>query len=401
MTDPDDRTVRILGCRGIPASHGGFETFAERLSIYLTERGWQVVVYCQEEGKGPIIEDTWNGVDRVRIPVRGTGALSTMAFDWLAARHAAREPSPVLTLGYNTAIFSLLYRLKGIPNAMNMDGIEWKREKYGRLQRAWLWLNEWAGCRLSDHCVADHPGIRRHLQRWNADHKVSVIPYSADEPEPDASVLEPLGLERGGYYLVVARPEPENSIREIVSAFSCRKRREKLVVLGEYGPEAGDYPRSIREMAGDGVLFPGAIYDSRVVHSLRFYARAYVHGHRVGGTNPSLVEALAAGSPILAHENEFNRWVAGASAFYFTREDDCAEIFDGLEEIDEDLLHARRRASRARFSEAFTHETVLAAYESLLLDLTCRSVPGLALIPRPSIQQDAETRSLDSAVRTV
>lgn len=374
--ETNPRTLRILGCRGIPAQHGGFETFAEQLSLYLVERDWNVIVYCQEEGRGPILEDCWRGIRRVRIPVRGTGARATIRFDWMATRHAAREPGVALTLGYNTAVFGLLHRLRRIPTAMNMDGIEWRREKYGTLERAWLWLNEWAGCRLNDRLIADHPGIGRHLQRWRVDDKIQVIPYSAEPVQSDASALTRFELEPDEYYVVIARPEPENSIREIVSAFSRTKRREKLVVLGDYGDDTGGYTRLVREAAGDGVVFLGAIYDAPIVQALRAHARAYVHGHRVGGTNPSLVESLAAGSPVLAHDNEFNRWVAGQSAFYFSTEESCAEAFDALGGMDATDLEARCGASRLRFEEAFSLERVMSAYEELLLELALGAIPS-------------------------
>jgi glycosyltransferase involved in cell wall biosynthesis len=266
----------------------------------------------------------------------------------------------------------------------------------------WLWLNEWAGCRLNDRLVADHPGIRRHLQRWRVRDKVEVIPYSAERVRGDASVLTELGLEADAYYVIIARPEPENSIREIVSAFSRRKRRQKLVVLGDYGPDSGGYARLVRDVAGDEVVFPGAIYDARVVQDLRAHSRAYAHGHRVGGTNPSLVESLAAGSPVVAHDNEFNRWVAGPSAFYFSTEDACAEAFDALGRMDAEALEARRQASRLRFEEAFTRERVMGAYEELLLELAL----GTARAPSrpvalPAGPEHAKTSGLRSPVGAV
>lgn len=389
--ESNPRTLRILGCRGIPARHGGFETFAEQLSLYLVERGWNVTVYCQEDGNGSLCEDSWRGIRRVRIPVPGSGAWPTIRFDWMATLHAIREPGVALTLGYNTAIFSALHRLRRTPSAINMDGIEWKREKYGALARAWLWINEWAGCRLHDRIVADHPGIQNHLKRWGAEDKVAVIPYCADPVQGDASVLADLGLEAGKYYVMIGRPEPENSIREIVSAFSQKKRYKKLVVVGNYPDDEDGYPRRVREAASDEVVFPGALYDSRVVQSLRVYARAYVHGHTVGGTNPSLVESLAAGSPVLAHDNHFNHWVAGPAAFYFSDEAACASAFESIGCMSDRALDARRCASRLRFEAAFTRERVMGAYEELLLELglgAARSGARQVLLPaRPKHAQ--------------
>ena len=105
-----EKKIRILGTRGVPAAHGGFETFAEHLALYLVKQGWQVTVYCQEDGEGANFEDTWQGVRRVRMPVATTGAAGTIVFDWKSTVHAAGESGLVLTLGYNTAIFCVLYR---------------------------------------------------------------------------------------------------------------------------------------------------------------------------------------------------------------------------------------------------------------------------------------------------
>ena len=107
------RTLRILGTRGVPAAHGGFETFAEYLSLYLVRKGWRVIVYCQEFGNGPLLNDSWQGVERVRIPVRKTSPLGTIIFDWKSVRHAAARGDLCLTLGYNTAVFCALLRIKG------------------------------------------------------------------------------------------------------------------------------------------------------------------------------------------------------------------------------------------------------------------------------------------------
>ena len=153
--------LRVLGTRGVPAAHGGFETFAERLALHLAARGWRVVVYCQQEGLGPLRVDSWQGVERVHIAVPGSGPRSTIDFDWRATRHAAAHGGLCLTLGYNTALFCALLRLRGVPNLINMDGIEWSRAKWGPAAKAWFWLNDWAGCLLGNHLVADHPEIKR------------------------------------------------------------------------------------------------------------------------------------------------------------------------------------------------------------------------------------------------
>ncbi len=359
------RTLRILGIRGIPAAHGGFETFAEYLALYLAGRGWDVTVYCQEDGTGPQFEDTWQGIRRVRIPVSQSGPKGTIVFDWRATLHAARSRELCLTLGYNTAVFCALLRARGIPNLINMDGIEWARAKWGAVAKTWFWLNDWAGCWLGNHLVADHPQIKAHLQTRVAAGKITAIPYGADEisAAPEAPVRA-LGLEPGRYLTLIARAEPENSILEVVQGFSSQPRGFRLVVLGNY-QEGNAYHRAVRAAAGPEISFVGAIYDKAVVQALRFHSAAYVHGHQVGGTNPSLVEALGAGNPVIAHDNRFNRWVAGEGALYFEGANGFAECLAQV--LGQPAVRAAMAAhSRNRFHEAFTWPDVLAQYEQLL-----------------------------------
>ena len=360
------QTLRILGTRGVPAAHGGFETFAEHLALYLVERGWRVIVYCQEDGSGPVFEDTWRGVERVRMPVDAPGPKGTILFDWQATRHAAKHRDLCLTLGYNTAVFCALLRLKGVPNLINMDGIEWSRAKWGGVAKTWFWMNDWAGCWLGNHLVADHPEIKQHLSsRVNPD-KVTTIAYGADplHDMPTAPV-HGLGLEPGRYLTLVARPEPENSILEVVQGFSREPRGVTLTVLGNYSADNA-YHRAVKASASAEVKFVGAIYDKPTVQSLRFHSMAYVHGHQVGGTNPSLVEALGAGNAVIAHDNRFNRWVAGPQAGYFSGADGFATTLDAVLK-DRVRLAAMQQASRSRFEECFTWNHILAQYEQLLL----------------------------------
>ena len=357
--------LRILGTRGVPAAHGGFETFAEHLALHLVQRGWQVTVYCQEEGRGPAVQDEWQGVRRVRIPVAQAGPRGTIVFDWKATLHAAATAELCLTLGYNTALFCAALRLRGVPNVINMDGIEWRRDKWGKWAKAWFWVNEQLGCRLGNHLVADHPEIARHLARNVSGSKITTIAYGADAPVGlDDAPVRALGLVPGRYLTLVARPEPENSVLDVVRAFSRRQRGHTLAVLGAYG-EANPYHRAVRAAASAEVRFLGAIYDQPVLQALRVHCSAYVHGHRVGGTNPSLVEALGAGNAVLAHDNRFNRWVAGDAARYFDGVDGCAAVLDVLLD-DEPALQALRAAARQRFEQAFTWPRILQQYETLL-----------------------------------
>ncbi|NIJ47885.1 glycosyltransferase involved in cell wall biosynthesis [Rhizomicrobium electricum] len=303
-----------------------------------------------------------------------TGPVGTILFDWCSILHAVRsKPSRLLTLGYNTAVLGLLPYLMRIPNFINMDGLEWKRPKWNCVQRAWLWLNERAAIFLGDHLIADHPEIERRLLRWAAQSRITMIPYGAwRNGAQNMHCLSQYGVAPHKFSAVIARPEPENSLLEIVRAFSRRKRGTKLLVLGRFDLATNAYHRSVVNCASDEVIFPGAIYDSALVRGIRAECLLYIHGHQVGGTNPSLVESLGVGAAVLAHDNLFNRWVAGEGASYFGSEDELASRLDDL--LDDTNELARMRAtSLKRFQERFRWERVLAEYESLLLPLDISS----------------------------
>jgi glycosyltransferase involved in cell wall biosynthesis len=367
----EPRRVRILGTRGVPAAHGGFETFAEHLALYLRDAGWAVTVYCQVDGEGPTYGDQWQGVHRVNIPVATPGPRGTIIFDWKSVLHAGSTPGLCLTLGYNTAVFCAWLRVKGITNVINMDGIEWARAKWSGAAKAWFWLNDWAGCWLGNHLVADHPSIADHLATRVARRKITMIPYGAVEvtSAPETPVRA-LGLEPGRYLTVIARAEPENSLLEIVQGFSAAPRGMQLAVLGQYDPKHA-YQRAVMQAAGPEVKFLGAIYDKAVVQALRFHCAAYVHGHQVGGTNPSLVEALGAGNAVIAHDNRFNRWVAGEGAAYFTNAGTFGECLHALLGESEKVAKMKL-ASLSRFNEAFLWSAVLASYRDLLAQVAER-----------------------------
>jgi exopolysaccharide biosynthesis WecB/TagA/CpsF family protein len=362
----DKPTLSILGTRGIPARHGGFETFAEQLSLYLVSKGWTVTVYCQDNGGEKLYENDWNGVRLIHIPVHGSDAMGSIFFDWKSTLHVLHEKSLVLTLGYNTALFCFMYRLAGVTNLINMDGFEWKRKKWSFFQRAWLYLNERFACLVANHLIADHPVINTYLGTRVKPSKITMIPYGADSVAGvDADLLKPFALDPGGYVLVVARAEPENSILEIVEAFSSRKRGYKLVLVGGYDPKNYQYHAKIVAATGDEIVFLGPVYEKDVVMALRTFCRLYIHGHQVGGTNPSLLEAMAAGSPVLARDNQFNRWVSGDTAKYFKDGDECCRELDTL--LDNSaLLATLGRAANERCKMEFSKETVMSKYEKLL-----------------------------------
>jgi len=357
--------VLILGTRGVPAAYGGFETFAERLALHLVERGWRVTVYCQAEVAAVtrrFTTDTWRGVERVIIEVAREDAMGTIEFDWHSVRHAGAQDGVCLVLGYNTAAFLIALRLRGKKILTNMDGIEWQRPKWSRPVRAWFYLNEWLGAWLSHRLVADHPAIADHLATRRGRGAISMIPYGGDAVRGAAvGPLAALGVAPGAYLLSIARIEPDNNILTMVKAFSRHSRHAKLVVVGTID-ENNRYHQAVRAAAGAEVIFPGAIYERTVVAALRFHARAYCHGHMVGGTNPSLVEALWCGNAVLAHRNRFNLWTAGPDQFFFADEDECERMMERIL-TDEVAVTRAGAAARERAAADFAWADVLGDYE--------------------------------------
>jgi glycosyltransferase involved in cell wall biosynthesis len=360
------KALRILGTRGIPGGHGGFETFAEDLAPFLVQRGWAVTVYCQAKvGKGTT-EAMWRGVRLVQIPVRSRRSLGSVVFDLRSTRHALSEDGLALVCGYNTAVLIAAYRLFGIPTLLNLDGLEWQRRKYNSFERAWFIANEWIGVRAAAHLIADHPEIEARYPDDVQARRVTTIPYgSAAVVEADADLLTPWGLTPDSYALVIARPVPENSILEIVRTYSACRLSHPLVIVGGYDPSIR-YHRSVLEASGPDVRFLGPIYERPLVHALRYHATLYIHGHQVGGTNPSLVEALGAGSPVLAHDNRFNRWTCDGAAVFFRDE---RQLRAQLERLLRDVGEREelRRCARARHASTFVLERRLEEYEQVLL----------------------------------
>ncbi|MCD9155441.1 DUF1972 domain-containing protein [Aeromicrobium duanguangcaii] len=359
------RSVRILGTHGVPGNYGGFETAAENVALHLVDQGWDVIVYCQvDEGDG-ITEDTWRGMTRVKIPLPDRSWKGTSRFDLISIRHAARFDDLCLTFGYNTAIFNTWQRLKGIPNVINMDGIEWSRSRWGKAKQAILWINERIACYVGNHLIADHPEIATYLRTRAKDRKITTITYgAATVTEADPAIPAEHGLTPGTYLTLIARPIPENSILELVEGFSRRDRGVDLAILGAYD-RSDPYHAQVLDAAGPRVRFLGPIYAPEQVQALRFHSRGYLHGHTVGGTNPSLVEAMGCGNPIVAHDNVYNRWVAQDAALYFRTGDDVDAALGTLLDSPERAGELARNA-RDRHRQEFTWAHVAGQYESLL-----------------------------------
>jgi glycosyltransferase involved in cell wall biosynthesis len=365
MRKMSKRSLAILGTRGIPAAYGGFETFAEELAVRLVERGIDVTVFCEKGDDADTLEE-YKGVQLVRVDTPSMGPLTTIVFDCKCLWRARKSYDVIYMLGYGASPFCFIPRLWRRNVWINMDGIEWSRSKWNWMAKLWLRFTERAATWTANMLVADAAGIRQHLQsRYRSLPEICVIPYGADivESDPAAGFIEGYGLRSGAYYLVVCRLEPENHVMEIIEGFVASDSTCPLVIVGDASVD-NPFVRALRKFTDDRLRFVGTIYEKEKLQSLRLHCRAYFHGHSVGGTNPSLLEALGCGNRVIAHDNVFNREVAADCAAYFSSASDIPTIvstFDAKPPADNS-----RQASQQRVRDQYNWSDVADCYFTLL-----------------------------------
>lgn len=316
--------IAILGSRGIPNNYGGPERNAEMMAPIFIRLGHEVTVYSPDEH--PYQGSEWQGIRIKHIFNRESrlGVWGTLAYDILCLRDAlASDVDIILELGYvPCAIFYPLCRPRRARLITNMDGLEWKRSKWNVVLQRFARLTETLGARYSDALIADNEAIRDYL--WSEHAKSShFIPYGAvPVAAPHPEHLAAYGVQPGEYFMLIARLEPENSIETILDGYLQTDDARPFLVVGKTTTR---YGRKLTEQyqRHERVRFLGSIYDYATLSSLRWQAAVYFHGHSVGGTNPSLVEAMASHAFIAAHDNPFNRSVLGDNACYF---DSAADV---------------------------------------------------------------------------
>jgi len=360
------KEVAILGTRGIPANYGGFETFAEELSLRLVTKGIAVTVYC-EAGTQPLSSE-YRGIKLVHIPSTECGPLTTILFDMRCLWNARKLYDVVYMLGYGAAPFCFIPRIWGATVWLNVDGIEWARAKWSLLAKCYFKAMEWFSTRIPNRVIADAEGIKVHLKsRHRFTVPCSVIPYGAPivNVPPDPALLDEWNLTPGNYFLVVARIEPENHLREIIEGYKASTTAMPLIVVGNHLLET-DYAKSLLPLADARIHFAGGVYDKHKLQALRFYSLAYFHGHSVGGTNPSLLEALGCGNLIIVHDNVFNREVTGDIGFFFKSSQDIPTLLmaiKALSLVDKEVLADK---ARTRIREKYDWDKIADCYLKLL-----------------------------------
>jgi glycosyltransferase involved in cell wall biosynthesis len=358
--------LAILGTRGIPANYGGFETFAEELSTRLAARGHDVTVYCRSNNiRHP--HPIYRGVKLAILPTIGTKHLDTVAHTFISVLHAVRARFDcVLMCNAANAIFCVVPRATGTPAALNVDGIERLRKKWGKMARAYYRVSERLATIIPNVIVSDAKVIRDYYAKEYAAPTVMIAYGAPSERVETTAVLERLGVRSREYLLYVSRLEPENNAHVVIDAFEKTQGNKSLLIVGD-APYATKYIERLKSTRDPRIRFPGAIYGEGY-RELQSHAYAYIQATEVGGTHPALIEAMGAGNCVIAKDTPENREVMADSGLFFT---DSETLRNKIEQTlaDLPLVERLRLSAQNRVKEHYSWDAVTDAYEKLFREL--------------------------------
>lgn len=326
--------IAILGTRGIPNHYGGFEQFAEYFSVFLAEKGHEVYVYNSHNH--PHQEKTFKGVNLVHKydPECKIGTAGQFIYDLNCILDSRkRNFDIILQLGYtSSSVWHLLLPKKPIIIS-NMDGLEWKRTKYSKLVQKVLLYAEKLAVKSSDYLVSDSIGIQKYIQqKYNQDS--TYIAYGAHLfTHPNENLISGYQVQKHQYNLILARLEPENNIETILDGVVLANDTTPILVIGNHNTKFGNYLKE-KFKTHPSIRFMGAIYNLEHLDNLRYFSNLYFHGHSVGGTNPSLLEAMASNALIIANKNEFNQAILQENAYYFSNAEEVKKLLSEIKKND-------------------------------------------------------------------
>lgn len=355
--------IGLLGTRGIPANYGGFETFAEELSVRLVERGHAVTVYCREKPENAV----YRGVHLHYLPTWRHKYFDTVVHTGISTADTFfRGLDVLLYCNAANAIFTLLPRFLGVPTALNVDGLERNRKKWNSLAKAWYQASEWMATWCCSVVVTDAEKIREYY-RDRYRHDSTFIPYGAEVGKVEGTeALAALGLSPGNYVLYVSRLEPENNALLVREAFEKVRTKQKLALVGD-APYAAEYIRKVRQTADPRIIIPGAIYGEGY-RQLQSHCSVYVQATEVGGTHPALIEAMGRGALVLYLNTPENREVAGESGVPF--EDDLVQKLQWALGMSEEERVEWGAKAMERVERLYSWKAVTDAYERLFRTLS-------------------------------
>ena len=355
-----------MGTRGVPAQYGGFETAVEEIGKRLVLRGYDVTVYCRNPGQRMT---QYEGMRLVNAPALRHRVAETLSHTAASTAHAIIRDHPDVVLLLNAGNAPLLKPLKAarIPTAIHLDGLESKREKWrGAGARYYRWA-ERASVAWGQEVIADAQAIADHV-RTEYGRECVVIPYGADVINPGDDRLGAVGAVTHDYHLVVARFEPENHVLDAVHAYRVSTETRPLLVVGS-APYSQWYVQKVHESARNDprIRFLGGVFDQKLLDQLYANAITYIHGHSVGGTNPSLLRAMGAGAPVLGYDVEFNREVTAGAAFFWRDAEQLTALFDSVAAGAVDVqLSQFAAAGRDRVATVYQWDLITDAYEALI-----------------------------------
>jgi len=358
--------IGIIGTRGIPNHYGGFEQFAEYLSVGLAGMGHEIFVYCPHYH--PEKASLWKGVNRIMVkdPEEKWGTIGQFIYDFNCIWDSRkRNFDVILQLGYtSSSIWGPLLPKSKI--FTNMDGLEWKRSKFSKPVQTFLKFAERMAIWYSDEWIADSIGIQDYLKK-KYNKASTYIAYGAwPFNSPDSSVLQKYLVEENNYFMLVARMEPENNVEVILDGYVKSGTAIPFLVVGKTENAFGSHLVE-KYKNQKGIRFQGGIYNLNDLNQLRYHCKAYFHGHSVGGTNPSLLEAMASQASIMAHDNIFNKSILGDDAWYFKKDQDVAAI---IQNTDDAAFAARKamtiQSNYSKIVEDFSWDKIIQQYEKLL-----------------------------------
>lgn len=356
--------IAIMGIRGIPANYGGFETFAEHLSTRLVERGHEVTVY----GRSNIIEyseEYFRGVKIKLLPTISHKYLDTVAHTFICSMYSFfKKYDVVFVCNSANAVFTIIPRLMGKPVVLNVDGLEWKRQKWNWAGKAFYKIGEQLATVFPNVIVTDARDVENYYMIKYAKESV-FIPYGAPEDKAQTKdVLDKWGLTAGEYVLYVSRMEPENNAHRVVEAYENVKTDKKLVMVGD-APYSSEYIKNLQSTKDKRIIFTGYVF-GQGYQELQSNAYFYVQATEVGGTHPALLEGMGYGNCILANDVPEHREVLGETGIYFDtfNNGDLTDKMQILLDKQEKVIEYRK-AVKQRVAARYSWDRITDQYEEL------------------------------------
>ena len=369
--------IGILGTRGIPNHYGGFEQFAEYLSTGLVAKGHEVFVYNSHNH--PYRQREWNNVQLIHCydPEYQLGSFGQFIYDFNCILDARRRKfDAILMLGFTSSSAWGWFYPDQSTLIFNMDGLEWKRTKYSKPVQKFLKLAEKLAVRFGNYYIADSVILQSYLKNKYAiasEH----IPYGAEiYYNEEESLLQEYGVKPYEYFILMARMAAENNIEMILDGFHASGTDKKFLVVGSVENKFGR--QLVQKFKNDErIIFTGGIYNHpQKIHSLKVYSSLYFHGHSVGGTNPSLLEAMASRSLIAAHDNPFNRSVLQHDALYFSSPNDIRNIISNNIRDGREMSMINNNLKKIK--DQFSWENVIRKYEDFIQRCVRQKAAGLS-----------------------